>query len=64
MINLSNIITIIIIIHNCYYNNKTGKKGYDWTELYDPLSESFWYFNARTRLNTWMVPLCFQKNLI
>jgi hypothetical protein len=35
-----------------------------WKEMYDPLSDSFWYLNEITRQNTWQIPVCFQKNLI
>lgn len=35
-----------------------------WCEYYDPLSEAFWYYNKKTKQNTWIVPLCFQKTLI
>ena len=41
-----------------------GHKGYNWEELFDPLTESFWYFNKITKQNTWHCPLVFQKVLI
>ncbi|KAJ1399046.1 hypothetical protein B484DRAFT_406462, partial [Ochromonadaceae sp. CCMP2298] len=30
-----------------------GKGGYCWFEYFDPLSDSFWYYNSATKLNTW-----------
>lgn len=44
--------------------NAPGKRGDLWTEYFDPLSESFWYLNARTMLNTWKCPLPFQRDLV
>eukprot|EP00601_Ochromonadales_sp_CCMP2298_P030878 CAMPEP_0173329798 /NCGR_PEP_ID=MMETSP1144-20121109/2904_1 /TAXON_ID=483371 /ORGANISM="non described non described, Strain CCMP2298" /LENGTH=336 /DNA_ID=CAMNT_0014274425 /DNA_START=382 /DNA_END=1389 /DNA_ORIENTATION=+ len=41
-----------------------GKGGYCWFEYFDPLSDSFWYYNSATKLNTWQVPLVFQKGLV
>jgi hypothetical protein len=41
-----------------------GKKGVKWIEYFDPLTESFWYYNSATKLNTWQVPLVFQKDLV
>ena len=41
-----------------------GRNGYHWTEYFDPLTDSFWYFNKATKQNTWHVPLVFQKDLI
>lgn len=35
-----------------------------WEEYWDPLTESFWYYNPKRRLNTWDVPACFQENLV
>lgn len=35
-----------------------------WKEYFDPLTNSFWYFNAITAQNTWQVPFCFQKDLV
>lgn len=41
-----------------------GRKAGTWMEYFDPLTDSFWYFNTTTKLNTWQVPLVFQKNLV
>ena len=41
-----------------------GKKPYKWKEFFDPLTESFWYYNTATKHNTWQVPLEFQKDLV
>ena len=35
-----------------------------WEEYWDPLTDSFWYFNPRLKLNTWDVPPCFQHELV
>ena len=35
-----------------------------WKELYDPMTDSFWYYNIRTGQNTWECPLSLQKDLI
>lgn len=35
-----------------------------WKEYFDPLSDSFWYYNTTTKQNTWQCPLVFQKTLI
>ena len=40
------------------------KRPYKWCEYFDSLTESFWYYNTLTKLNTWQVPLIFQKDLI
>lgn len=42
----------------------TARSKVHWQELFDPLTNSFWYFNLVTRQNTWVVPFCFQKDLI
>lgn len=41
-----------------------GRGGYRWQEYFDPLTESFWYYNSVTKHNTWHVPLEFQKDLV
>lgn len=43
---------------------KLGRFAYHWQEYFDPLTNSFWYYNRTTRQNTWEVPLCFQESLI
>lgn len=35
-----------------------------WKEMYDPLTEAFWYYNQITKQNTWQIPVCFQNKLI
>lgn len=44
--------------------SKLGRLAYHWQEYFDPLSNSFWYYNRTTRQNTWEVPMCFQESLI
>ena len=41
-----------------------GRNKYDWTEYFDPLTESFWYYNSLTKHNTWNCPLAFQTDLV
>ena len=35
-----------------------------WREYFDPMTNSFWYFDPKTKLNTWTCPIAFQKDLI
>lgn len=35
-----------------------------WKELFDPETNSIWYYNTRTRQNTWDCPLSLQKEFI
>eukprot|EP01031_Cornospumella_fuschlensis_P040384 gene40384-49216_t len=45
-------------------NTLAADKKRHWQELFDPLTQSFWYYNLHTRQNTWQVPFCFQKSLV
>ncbi|RYG64650.1 hypothetical protein EON64_13530, partial [archaeon] len=45
-------------------NTQAADKKRHWQELFDPLTQSFWYYNLHTRQNTWQVPFCFQKTLV
>lgn len=38
-------------------------KGY-WKEMFDPLTNRFWYYQYKSRQNTYRCPLVFQKELV
>jgi len=38
--------------------------GPAWREMYDPVTGGFWYYERKSKLNTWRCPLVLQKNLI
>ena len=38
--------------------------GFRWKELFDPLTESFWYFNGLTGESSWTCPLAMQSGLV
>ena len=35
-----------------------------WQEYFDPLTNSFWYYDPNTGLNTWSMPVVFQKEMV
>lgn len=41
-----------------------GGMKHFWQEFYDPLTDSFWYYNKRNKRNTWECPLCFQRDMV
>ena len=41
-----------------------GNKGYHWKEMYDPLTDAFWYYNQKNKFSTWDCPLVLQRELI
>ena len=41
-----------------------GSSGYRWKELFDPLSDSFWYYNAQSGESSWDCPLVMQSRLV
>lgn len=41
-----------------------GSPGYRWKELFDPLSDSFWYYNAASGESSWECPLVLQSRLV
>ena len=45
-------------------DSKGQGAGSGWREYFDSLTNSFWYFDPKTRLNTWVCPLAFQKELV
>ena len=46
----------------CTRESKDRKEP--WKEFFDPLTNSFWYYDPKTKLNTWECPLQFQRNLV
>lgn len=50
------------IVRERYFNEHLIK--YHWYEYFDPLTESFWYYNRLNKRNTWEIPYCFQIDLV
>jgi len=44
---------------------RTGGAAFKhWQEYFDPMTNSVWYLNPRTKQNTWECPMCFQHELV
>ena len=43
---------------------EASQPGKLYQEMYDPLTEAFWYFERRMQRSMWKCPLIFQRNLI
>ena len=41
-----------------------GSPGHRWKELFDPLTDSFWYYNASSGESSWDCPLVLQSRLV
>lgn len=53
-----------LVIERSRVVREQGKsKGY-WKEMYDPMTNRFWYYHYKTGQNTYKCPVVFQKELV
>ena len=53
-----------VLLERSKLQREGGSHSKHWQEFFDPLTDSIWYYNPRSRQNIWDCPACFQHELV